>query len=131
MIEKLKIIEDDEIDMSIGAVNTRFEDTELVRKINELVDAVNELQKDYDNVCIWVGEQNLLKDPQVASDSYAEQRKWIGKLCRVETGGEYRYGILKDVSASHPTHPFNMGGLFFRVCEPVKPDDDIIYKKCE
>ena len=44
MIEKLKIIEDDEIDMSIGAVNTRFEDTELVRKINEVIDAVNNLQ---------------------------------------------------------------------------------------
>lgn len=88
-------------------------------KINELVDAVNGIL-DYAPL-----EMAMKVEP---ADPYAEQRRWIGKLCRVEIGGEYRYGILKDVSASHPTHPFNVGGLFFRVCEPVKPDDDIIYK---
>jgi hypothetical protein len=54
MIEKLKTLEDDEIDMSVGAVNTRFADTELVRKINELCDAVNELQKDREEIKEWI-----------------------------------------------------------------------------
>ena len=98
----------------------------IEHKINELVDAVNSI----------VSVQEKLIDSRFVvetkheepTDPYAEQRKWIGKLCRVESCGEYRYGILKDISASHPTHPFNMNGLFFRVCEPVKPDDDIIFK---
>lgn len=29
--------------------------------VNELIDTVNELQKNYDNVCVWVGEQKLKK----------------------------------------------------------------------
>lgn len=51
-------------------------------KINELIDAVNKLQKDYDNVCIWVGEQKLKtpaenvaengKCAKNAQDPYAE-----------------------------------------------------------
>ena len=45
MIEKLKTLEDDEIDTPVGAVNTRFQDTELVRKINEIVDAVNKQEQ--------------------------------------------------------------------------------------
>jgi hypothetical protein len=60
MIEKLskfKITRRDgpfiNVECNTNIINT------LVRKINTLVDAVNELQKQYDNVCIWVGEQKL------------------------------------------------------------------------
>lgn len=44
-IKKLKTITDPaDIDLSIGAVNNIWEDTPLIHKINELVDAVNELK---------------------------------------------------------------------------------------
>lgn len=59
MIEKLKTLEDDEIDTSVGAVNTRFQDTELVRKINELVDVINAIQKEREaerfEIQEWIG----------------------------------------------------------------------------
>jgi hypothetical protein len=44
-IERLKTITDPaDIDLSVGAVNRIWDDTPLVHKINELVDAVNELK---------------------------------------------------------------------------------------
>ena len=99
----------------------------LMRKINELVDAVNELQKDYDNVCVWVGEQKL-KTP---ADPYAEQRNWLGCLCRFwfDNKKQADIGILGDIDEDE-IHPyFNADlGHNYKYCEPVKPDDDIIYK---
>jgi hypothetical protein len=45
-IERLKTITDPaDIDLSVGAVNRIWDDTPLVHKINELVDAVNELKE--------------------------------------------------------------------------------------
>ena len=72
MIEKLKIIEDDEIDMSIGAVNTRFEDTELVRKINELVDVVNALVYESDKDSDWYDGQTRSENVQKDTESRSE-----------------------------------------------------------
>lgn len=44
-IERLKTITDPaDIDLSVGAVNRIWDDTPLVHKINELVDAFNELK---------------------------------------------------------------------------------------
>ena len=40
-------------------------------KINELIDAVNALQSRLDSST----------EPEIPADPYAEQRKWIGKLC--------------------------------------------------
>lgn len=122
MIEKLDI----ELTQSVATNNC------IINKINELVGTINEQQLRLDNFKCWLMALENAKNATISKmenvDPYAEQRKWIGKLCRVEAGGEYRYGILKDVSPSHPTHPFNMGGLFFRVCEPVLPTDKVIYK---
>lgn len=67
MIKKLKTLEDDEIDMSVGAVNTRFADTELVRKINELVDAVNELQENQNTY--WTDIAELKKELQTRAEN--------------------------------------------------------------
>lgn len=99
----------------------------IINKINALVDAVNELQEKYDNVCVWVGEQKL-KTP---ADPYAEQRKWIGCLCRFwfDNKKQADIGILGDIDEDE-IHPyFNADlGHNYKCCEPVKPDDDIIYK---
>lgn len=44
-IERIKTITDPaDIDLSVGAVNRIWDDTPLVHKINELVEAVNELK---------------------------------------------------------------------------------------
>ena len=89
----------------------------LGNKINELVDAVNELQK-----------KDTKKEPL---DRYIKQRKWVGKLCKFE--GE-NYGILKEIGCSNTKQVWRDGafrssdGYWYDNCEPVKPDDDIIYK---
>lgn len=104
---------------------------ETKRKINELVDAVNELKKDYDNVCIWVGKQKLKTPAENVQDKFAEQRNWIGCLCRFwfDNKKQADIGILGDIDEDE-IHPyFNADlGHNYKCCEPVKPDDDIIYK---
>jgi hypothetical protein len=129
---------------------------EQVEAFNALVDAVNklneeatsnaiiraehehqieELQAKYDNICVWVGEQKL-KTP---ADPYTEQRKWIGKLCKFWNKTEYTddlYGVLTDIVSTNKYKPEDNYfvpfkdefGSFYEHCEPIKPDDDIIYK---
>lgn len=100
----------------------------LMRKINELIDVVNTLVEE-NNVHEKQIDELQMKEP---ADPFAEQRKWIGKLCRfwddygeedkvidvlshIDTSGRYVY-----VMCDHQVH--------YQHCEPVKPDDDIIYK---
>ena len=111
--------------------------------INQLVDAVNELKENLKPILeeresgIKVYEEVM---PNMKpADPYAEQRKWIGKLCRFWNKTEYTddiYGFLTDII---PTNKYKAEdnyfvpfkdefGSFYEHCEPVKPDDDIIYK---
>ncbi len=57
--------------------------------------------------------------------------KWIGKLCRFWSYGfsEY-YAKLEQVSTKRSDKPFfAVGGTYwYEHCEPVRPDDDVIYK---
>jgi hypothetical protein len=108
---------------------------EMQEKINELVDAVNVLQA---QVAILEEHAHPTARTETA-DPYAEQRKWIGKLCHFWNKTEYTddiYGFLTDIV---PTNKYNAEdnyfvpfkdefGSFYEHCEPVKPDDDIIYK---
>ena len=113
-------------------------------KINELVDAVNGLQemcKSCDNQIGILAEQiaKLQHDnsekancQENVQDKFAEQRKWIGKLCKFWNfkDGAVDIGILKAVDNLTPTIPYiNDIDCSYAYCEPVKPDDDIIYKK--
>lgn len=101
---------------------------DCINKINELVDAVNVLQESMDLV-----QSTLVEEPEPA-DPYAEQRKWIGKICRFwnddESLEDSTYGELVNIfDAPHEDCPFQCGyGEWYEHCEPVKPDDDIIYK---
>lgn len=151
MIEKLKR------PVKIGGTTFR-------EKINEIIDAVNELQKQIDKVSCAIldlatpdGENKALKSIQDhrpnmvmddpfgphsniyeqgrPADPYAEQRKWIGKLCKFwfADAENPTFGILDFVDAGPHPEPFhiNCGESeqgWFPHCEPVKPDDDIIYK---
>lgn len=157
MIEKLseyKITSRDGSFINVEC-NTKIINTQ-VRKINELVYAVNELQKmckscdnhigilakqiaklQHDNSEKANCQENVQKETFVSIDEalkmgkkvdpYAEQRKWVGKLCRFWdfVYDHYYFDTLKGITDK---------GLFighngsWEHCEPVKPDEDIIYK---
>ena len=117
-------------------------------KINELVDAVNEFEKDREEIKEWIAIVSDLRSrvpvvesrvsileehlhPTAKTDPYAEQRKWIGKLCqfRDNYSDKWNYGILKSINNIECSFPFkDMEDYEWAICEPVKPDDDIIFK---
>lgn len=102
-------------------------------KINELVDAVNGMLYWHENLPrFW---QNLSQkentENKEPADPYAEQRKWIGKLCWFWISGKNNknhYGKLKQIDPFSKHHYTDEDLTCWDFCEPVKPDDDIIYK---
>lgn len=105
-------------------VQTHASPYDLQIKINELVDAVNGIL-DYAPL-----EMAMKAEPEPA-DPYAEQRKWIGCLCKFWNFDDDKgvFDILIEVDSNYRTIPFvGYSGGSFAHCEPVKPDDDIIYK---
>lgn len=145
MLEKLKSSE-------IGGKTFR-------EKINELVVAVNKLEtmaKNTNTVLESLVEENNIHEKQIdelqtkvnklapvinfaqpkAKDKFAEQCKWLGKLCKFWDGDEQmshlRWGILSTITPTSPV-PYccslGDGKTFdYEHCEPVLPNDDIIYK---
>ena len=150
MIEKLdRHIKTEENGVRISCPPTQ---ADCIDKINELVDFANNLRKELDSkddeIRAWIDivcglreqvkkiDQNLnFAQPEVkenAQDPYAEQRKWIGKMCRFWDGEHIKFcdilGILTKINdMSHRPFEVNNGDKW-EYCEPVKPDDDIIYK---
>ena len=55
--------------------------------------------------------------------------KWLGKLCkfRDDESGEWLYGILTDYVAGEE-YPFWSDSVEYIYCEPVRPDDKVIYR---
>lgn len=135
--------------------------TALVGKINELADAVNKLEtmaKNTNTVLESLVEENNIHEKQIdelqmkaepekcktpadnsgkancqekAQDEYAEQRKWVGKLCKF-WDDNYKiikhFGILTRIDETAIVRYEAENGFWYCACEPVKPDDDIIYK---
>lgn len=102
---------------------------EQVEAFNALVDAVNVLQESMDLVqSMLVAEPEKYETP---TDPYAEQRKWICKLCWFWNNdkADKIIGILTGVF-DEADRPFerSLDQTLYKHCEPVKPDDDIIYK---
>ena len=135
------------------------EPREIIDKINALVDAVKELQNiqvqvnghelkiasvyDQLNGFRAVMRKNgwnvdrtypeHIADVSKKIDPYTEQRKWIGKLCwfwNSNTEPDTCFGVLTGLF-DEADRPFerSIGQQLYRYCKPVKPDDDIIYKK--
>ena len=130
----------------------------LQKKINELCDIINTIQKEREaerfEIQEWIGileavresvnihekqidELQMKVEPEkceIAADPYAEQRKWRGKLCKFWDDSDkpenYVYDVLGNIfDLHHEDCPFQCGnGEWYEYCEPVKPDDDIIYK---
>lgn len=104
----------------------------MTKKINELVDVVNEMAS-------YVGRLGVeFIEPKTLSDIYAEQRRWIGKLCRFRDkdykNDQWDYGLLQAVEKEKFAHIWKTGrfkhnlGHWYDYCEPVKSTDSIIYK---
>ena len=142
---------------------------EWINKINELVDAVNTIQKEREaerfEIQEWIGileavrksvnihekqidELQITLEPEKCEtraenvQPYTETRSenvpdldiqlsWIGYLCRFWDYDkiESTYAILDDINVwcEHPYRKSN--GNQYKHCEPVKPDDDIIFKE--
>ena len=142
MIEKLRTLDDiptnTQLEKSILTICSTY-----TNKINELCDAVNELQESQNTY--WTDIAEIKKELQTRAenvqqkkginkeplDRYIKQRKWVGKLCKFD--GE-NYGILKEIGCSDTKQVWRDGafrssdGYWYDFCEPVKPDDDIIFK---
>ena len=103
-----------------------------IEKINELCDAVNTILSRTYTVPI----EDIANVPQENKfDPYAEQRKWIGKLCKFwfADAEHPTFGILDFVDAGLHPEPFHTDcgeseQGWYPHCEPVKADSDIIYK---
>lgn len=94
-------------------------DDSFVDKINELIDAVN-----------WLGKSETEIRPENTNtyELYLKNKHLIGKLCKFKCAGGYCYGLLTNIKRKPCQWPFESLGRAFSTCEPVLPDDDIIYK---
>lgn len=88
-------------------------------KINEIVDAVN-----------WLGKSETEIRPENTNtyELYLKNKHLIGKLCKFKCAGGYCYGVLTNIKRKPCQWPFESLGRAFSTCEPVLPDDNIIYK---
>lgn len=100
-------------------------------KINELIDAVNDLQNEKSNderVGLIYGKQKS-EIPEVAFD---DPKNWIGKLCKFwdRDSDCCDYGILESFDGYFFYRQLKDVGtiICFQHCEPVNPDDEVIYK---
>lgn len=138
----------------LSETQTESQRYKIVRKVNELVDVVNHIKEEYD---IQIAEierrisafddptyheaepetrpENVQSDPETRSenvqvDEIEQAEKWIGKLCWFSQIYEchQHIAILKRISESG-LYVTDDGELYYAYCEPVKPDDDIIYKE--
>jgi hypothetical protein len=122
MIERL----DDVLVQSVATTNC------ITHKINELVDAVNEQQQQLNNhMCRLVALEHTEEPAEELVVPCEEHIEWIGKLCKFWDFAEFPvYGILDDANIGNSGYPYKIkNGTFYQNCEPVSPEDDIIYKK--
>lgn len=127
MIEKLDLLK---------MFNERQTDAQWNRlveiTVNLLIDAVNELQIKVNKLApnIDFAQPEVKENVQ---DKFAEQRRWIGTLCKFWDGNktatqttDFAYGTLLEIDDYGDFKCDTM--TWFDNCEPVKPDDPIIYK---
>lgn len=153
MIEKLDVMKDTRnvIDKD-GMCHTAANFT-AIEKINELCDVINAIQKEREaerfEIQEWIGileavrksvnvhekqidELQMKLEPEKCEspvDPFAEQRSWIGKLCWVwdDDDNDRTFAKLIEIIEDDGDRPFKCFTRW-KHCEPVKPDDDIIYK---
>lgn len=114
MIEKIRVTRSDN-DLATKTL-------EAINKINELVDAVNEIMTwrfETDEDSDWYDDPKCREQP---SDPYAEQCKWIGKLCwyKLCEGDTWKVGRLEKIQENADAgYPFVFNGLGYKICESL------------
>lgn len=108
------------------------DNTELMNAINQVMDIVNILVKENNIHERQIDELQMKLEPkkcETPTDPFAEQRKWIGKLCWVwdDDDDERTFAKLTEIIEDDDDRPFKCFTRW-KHCEPIKPDDDIIYK---
>lgn len=127
MIEKLDILKNVANCVNKDGLTRVVSGPDCICKINEIIDELNHILEERESG-IKVYEEVM---PNMKpADPFAEQRKWIGKLCRfwqhdIENAV---YDILEEINENKEEPFCPRDWHSFRYCEPVKPDDDIIYK---
>lgn len=135
MIEKLKEhdVVDPKTDKVIGTMACDLR--EIMDKLNEVIDVTNRHEDIIKQIgewgsskgeCLWC--ETLIKVN--LDDPYAEQRKWIGKVCKFwdNLDNNYSLALLVKIIEKEPMPFEDYRGNQWHHCEPVKPDDDIIYR---
>lgn len=134
MIEKLKTPKSiNWDDTPEGLIQRHRLITNAYKTVNQLADAVNELQEKFGKIKTKIEITEECLHPTARVDPYAEQRKWIGRLCFFWGDNKEEdtcYAVLRDIIEYTDT-PFEAKdyALWYKHCEPVSPEDDIIYKK--
>ena len=117
------------------AKNTNTVLESLVQENNIHEKQINELQMKLEPEKCKTRSENVQPDAESRSenvqDKFAQYRDWAGKLCRFWNVDKDKaiYGILEEVKADW-AYRFQKKGenYLFDHCEPVKPDEDIIYR---
>lgn len=120
---------------------------QCVNKINEIVEAFNELQAKDNEIKEWIGIVSYLREkvdnierptkPKEPVDPYAKQRKWIGSL--VEYGNAedgFRYGILTNINPTYKSlidsiykeYPFEIDNGKEMAADCWLPSETVLYK---
>ena len=143
MIEKIERVDADFVDkinQLIDAVNTiqkereaeRFEIQEWIGILEAVRKSVNVHERQIDKLQMKLEPKKCKTRSENVQDKFAQYRDWAGKLCRFWNVDKDKaiYGILEEVKADW-AYRFQMKGenYLFDHCEPVKPDEDIIYKR--
>lgn len=149
MLEKLR-----EQDLRLGYIEP---EEVLLKKINEIVDAVNTIQKEREaerfEIQEWIGileavrksvnvhekqidELQMKLEPEKCEkpvDQYAEQQKWVGCVCRFwfDNPDNTVLDYLSKIQTGENGIEYCGKETYnwFPHCEPVKQDDKIIYKE--
>lgn len=98
----------------------------IKQTVNQLVDAVNGIL-DYAPL-----EMAMKAEPEYKNRNVKQAEKWMYCLCRFWNDGcDSYYGELVNIDTKVSSDaPFERDtGDWYQCCEPVKPDDDIIYKQ--
>lgn len=133
MIEKLKVVmKPEDWKLPVNELEMRCLKN-LLLKVDELVNAVNELQEFCD-----VADKNLAKlmeestRAENSQDEYAGQRKWIGCVCRFwyDNPNDTLLDYLDKIQTGKNGIEYyaKESGDWFPHCAPVLPTDNAIYK---
>lgn len=127
MIRKFDAFDDTQNGIDNQQLTHCFMSARALVKLNDIVDTINDLTE-----CVKRIDETLVKDgiKPIPTEKIPKQCKWLGKLCWFWDFKRATaiIGVLTDFETDNPQ--FRKDGLrWYQCCEPVKPNDDIIYQK--